>query len=1010
MSREPQAKESPEVRSPRQLDNRPFKSILKETSSPIPVWSPNVDTFTTESLAMLLESVIQQLARESITSRLDAYMQFFGALRTYDGLPAEKDIAEKLGLITEFIQRDVSRDLVSSAPLDTNLANQALKLSAAFVWHADVSAQLSEEFKVFLLEHAITCLQEAKVPKSVLTHYMSILSTQNFGPRVMTNARVIRILTVLQDVSKHVSGKAIALHRLNIYQRLLTQSKSTFLSHSSLWIEHLVFGLLHHMKDTRFKAIALGFQISASAGPNQALSKNIRELFDQPLEKDRKLISEIRERMSRMMASVDSGIHVPQIWSIIVLLLRSKKWNLDQWEHFKEWVLVLQKCFNCSEPAIKAQAIVGWNRFVYAVSPNETTGRSLLKMLGKPVLSQFERKKSDKSGSPPTQLALTSYYNLLYYAFRPSPAYHYLDLIWEEYILLPSANIFSGIPALSDSACRVLANLLWCPQAKVWTESRINDTHKIEVEELPSIDPRWVRSRISSVLKVFESLFKASVWDDNALESSNVALAWNNLAGALSLASSKEITPSGESMQAVASVLGLLHRVWAAGPSSLHAFGEGSSDAFFQRFRFLSTTIILSLGGIPFTEKLLLKTADENFQTANTPTHRPSAPGTNLDSPILHLLRTISNTSAIPEPTRSYTRLVDETIEASCRSKISRGSRLELLQQCATLSITESTSQSRPSSLSGVAWKASAQAAADALQSFPIESARERDGSVSRDYENIVKILAAGLQFPGVAQQWSHLLESFVRVARTEKGNQVLATLIVEPIAGFITDLPVSDTYLPTTSLLSHSLSIPFIRETRLGIEDPAPFPHKLLESIGRTLTMAYKEFGASEAPGLSDFLESLTSFLGSGVFSFQAEVLEALQTPLGLWIRDEERKIDVVHSVESRLLTAVSIVTIFQILQRLIRWQCRALSSAILNILQTSVVDELSSLQRFETIICAGLESPHMSRTKRFMDFWYSTRCASEASASGIAMEQAASQARSRLSAAADGQTRVSH
>lgn len=907
------AKESPNARSPHQTDNRPFKSILKETSSPIPVWSPNVDTFTTESLAMLLESVIQQLAGESITSRLDAYMQFFGALRTYDGLPAGKDIAEKLGLITEFIQRDVSRDLVNGAPLDTNLANQALKLSAAFVWHADVSTQLSEEFKVFLLEHAITCLHEAKVPKSVLTHFMSILSTQNFAPRVMTNARVIRILTALQDVSKHVSGKAIALHRLNIYQRLLTQSKSTFLSHSSLWIEHLISGLLHHMKDTRFKAIALGFQISVAAGPNTALSKNIRDLFDRPLENDRKLISEIRERMSRMMGALDSGIHVPQIWSVIVLLLRSKKWSLDQWEHFKEWVLVLQKCFNCSEPAIKAQAIVGWNRFVYAVSPNESTGRSLLKMLGKPVLSQFERKKSDKPGSPPTQLALTSYYNLLYYAFRPSPAHHYLDLIWEEYVLLPSANIFSAIPALSDSACRVLANLLWCQQAKVWTETRINDTHKIEVEELPSVDPRWVRSRISSVLKVFESLLKASVWDDNALEKSNVALAWNNLASALSLASSKEITPSGESMQAVASVLGLLHRLWTAGPPSLNAAGEGCTDAFFQRFRFLSTTIILSLGGIPFTEKLLLKTTDETFQAANTPTHRPSAPGTNLDSPILHLLRIISSTSAVSEPTHSYTRLVDETIEASCRSKISRGSRLELLQQCATLGTTESTSQSPPSSLSGVVWKASAQAAADALQSFPIESARERDGTVSRDYENILKVLAAGLQFPDMTQQWSHLLDLFVRVVRTEKGDQVLATVIVEPIAGFLTSLPVRDTYLPTSSLLAHCLSIPFMRATGLGIEGLPSFPHKLLESIGRTLTMAYNNFSASEAHGLSDFLESLTSFLGSGVPSFRSQVLEALQMPLSLWIMDQKCKVDVAHSVESQVFTAVSIKTAFR-------------------------------------------------------------------------------------------------
>jgi hypothetical protein len=862
---------------------------------------------------MLLESVVQQLAGESISSRLDAYINFFGALRTYDGLLGGKEIGDKLGLITDFIQRDVTRDLVNGTPMDTSLANQALKLSAAFIWQSEISTQLSEEFKVFLVEHAITSLQESKGAKSVLTHYLSILSTQNFSPKIITTSRTTRLLTALQDLSKHVTGKAISFHRLSIYQRLLSQSKSTFLSNSSLWMEHLVFGLLHPHKDTRTKAISLGFQISVAAGPTHALSNSIRLLFERPLEGDRKLVTEIQERMSRMVASHDTGIHVPQIWSIVILLLRSKKWNLDQWEHFKEWVLVLQKCFNCSEPAIKAQAIVGWNRFIYAVSPNETTSRSLLKMLGKPVFSQFDRKKSDKSVLPPSQLALSSYYHLLYYAFRPSLPHYHLDIIWEEYVAAPSATTFSAFPALSDSAALVLANLLWCPQAKVWTESRITDTTKMEVEELPSVDSRWVRSKISSVLAVFEFLLKSSVWNEEAIEKSNITLAWNSLASALSLASSKEITPSGESMQAVASVLGLLHRLWATGTSSLNATGVHAEDAFFQRFQFLSTTMILSLGGIPFTEKLMLKIGDGAFQTSNTPTHRPSTSGTNLDSPILHLLRTISKSTVISSPTRSYVRLMDGLITAACNGRISRGSRLELLNQCAELSVTELRSPSSLPSLLEVVWKGTAGAAADALQSFPIESTRERDGSVSRDYEIITKILVAGVSFTGASQEWSRLLDAYMRVVRTEKGDRVLTGLVVEPISGILSSISVHDTYLPTNALLSHCLSIPFAWETELGIDNLAAqqvsspaFPHKLLGTVGRTLDLGYDGFDASHSPHLSAFIESLTSFLGSGTTSFRAQALETLQAALAPWIQDTEGKIDVTRGVDSRAMTAV--------------------------------------------------------------------------------------------------------
>ncbi|KGO60937.1 Rap1-interacting factor 1 N-terminal [Penicillium expansum] len=947
-------KSAPDFKTiPPSPNSKPTKSILKATQTPIPVWSPNVNAFTAESLAMLLESVIQQLAGESMSSRLDAYMQFFYALRTYDGLPAGQKIAEKLNLITEFIQRDVNRDLANNSPFDTNLANQALKLSAAFVWHAEISTQLSDEFKIFLVDHSITCLHEAKAPKSVLTHYLSILSTQNFSPKIMTGARVARLLTVLQDVTKGISGNAIVSHRLNIYQRLLGQAKTAFISQSSLWIEHLIFGLLHHLKDTRSKAIALGFQVATEAGPNPTLSKNIRDLFDRPLEHDRKLVSEVRERMTRMMATVDSGEHVPQIWSIIILLLRSKRWKLEDWGHFKEWVLVLQKCFNCSEPVIKSQAIVGWNQFVFAVSPNESTSRYILKMLGKPVLTQFDRKKTDKSGSPPTQVALTSYYNLLYYTFRPSAPYQHLDIIWEEYVVVPSSGIFSSVPVLSDCLSRILTNLLWSTQAKIWIENRINDTTKMEAEELPAADSRWVRSRITSILKVFENVFKASVWIDDAVGQSHVALAWNSLSSALSLASSKEITPSGESMQAVASVWSLLHRLWIAGPPSLNA---ETTDIFFERFRFLSMTMIVSIGSIPFTEKLLLRNADE---PENISTHSP--PNTTQESAILHLLRIISSAAGTIAPSQFYTHLVLGNIEAACNGRFSRGSRLELLQQCAELSTLKTSAIPRAAQLSEVVWNATAQAAADALQSFPMESARGRDGSVSRDYENVIKILSFGLAFPSAFQEWSHLLETFVRVVRTEKGNQAVATMIVDPMAERLMNLSARDTYLPSTSLLGHSLSIPFMQGTGLGIDRSgiqaaghAIFPHKLLASIAQTLHGAHDNFNASQSHGLADFIEALTSFLGAGVPQFQSQILQCLQPSLGLWLKDESHKIHVDHGVDSRILTA-----------------CRALSSATINILQTSVSHDLPSLKIFEPILCAGLESSHVSTAKRYVELW---------------------------------------
>ncbi|KAJ5327238.1 Rap1-interacting factor 1 N-terminal [Penicillium brevicompactum] len=942
-------------------DSKPTKSILKTTQSPIPAWSPNVNIFTAESLAMLLESSITQLAGESTSSRLDAYMQFFNALRAYDGLPAGQEIGEKLKTITEFIQRDVKRDLTNAGIQDTNLANQALKLSATFIWHPQISAKIPEDFKIFLVEHSISSLHEAKAPKSVLAHYMAILHTQNFSPKVMTNARVTRILTILQDITKRISGNGILSNRLSVYQRLWVQAKPIFLSHPGLWMENLIGGMLHHVKDTRDKGIIFGFRIAAEVGPNAALSKSIREFFDRPLEHDRKIFAEIRERMTRMMTFTESGVHVPQIWSVIILLLRNKRWNMEHWHNYKEWLLVLQKCFNCSEPLIKAQAIIGWNRFVSVVGPEESTSRSLLKMLGKPILSQFDRRKTDKSASPPSQLALSSYYNLLYYTFRPSATPQHLDFIWEEYVLQPSSGIFSTVPALSDCLSRIISNLLWSTQPKIWTDRRIDDPSRMDTDELPSADCKWVRSRFASILKVFENLFKSSLWVDNAVATSNVALAWNSLCSALSLASSKEITPSGESMQAVAGVLSLLHRLWVAGPSSLNASNQ---DIFLDRFRYLSTTVIGSVGGISFTQKLLLSTADETFATVSTPTDRHRQLGTSPDSPILHLLRSISSAGWSVLPSQSYKDLVMGNVEAACKSKISRGSRLELLQKCAELSTAETGVISRALSLTELVWDATAQTASNTLGSFSIEPARERDGSVSRDYDNVIKILLSGLRFPAASQGWSDLLESFVRVIQTEKSNQLIATMIVEPIAEHTICLPVGETYLPTKALFGHSLSIPFLQGTGLGInpgggQPPghAAFPSKFLDSVSRTLRLAYDEFGASDSHALAEFIKALTSFLGSGVPQFQSQVLQYLQPSLCLWLKDELHKINVVDlgdSADSRIVTAYG-----------------SLTSAVVHVLQTSVLHDLPSLETFEYVLLAGFESSHNSTTKKFVDLW---------------------------------------
>jgi Rap1-interacting factor 1 N terminal len=891
---------------------KPTKSILKATSSSLLAsdMAPGEQS-EPQSFTVLLESTTQQLAGESLSSRVDAYMQLLGALKAYEDIPEQDAMASKLGLLLQFVQRDITRDLGKGDLVEMNLVINALKLGLYIIWSDSLVSQIPDDFKIFIVDHCLSVLQEGKLPKSILNHYIHILYTQNFSAKTMTQSRVTRILAVLNDITDRVNGNGIVSHRLVVYTRLISQSRLVMASQASLWVENFISGLLHPVKDTRSKSLILGNKVALLLGPNLNISKCILDIFNKELSEGRKLVSEICERMSRMTLSIDSGVHVPQIWSIIILLLRSKRFNIEQWEYFKEWVLVLQKCLNCSEPAIKSQAIIGWNKFVYVVSCNESTSTSMLKMLTKPILSQPERKRNEKAGANITPLFLASYYNLIYYSFRPSTPYEHIDFIWEEYISQPFNNKFANSPQLDDAAYKVLASLLWTPQQKVWTDSKINEVSRMDPEYIVPIDCRWIRSRIVVVVGTFEALLPSSTWKYGNDSLPNVATAWVHICKALADASSKEIKPSTELMQAIATILGLFQRLLHGAPTSLNA---KTNDSFLERFSFLSTTAISAIGPSPFTEKLLLKTSQETFQAANTPTHRRSHANGNLDTPFVHILRMLSSFDKLSEPSQTFVGLIDGLLEVASKGRQSRSSRLDFLEKCTETSLLKNETNEPNSPLISYIWEATAKSTMDCLASLPMETLRDRDGTLSRDYGNITSILVRGLQSPTAFMTWNSLLNVYVRIIRTERGERGILTLVIEPIANELIQLDRERTHLPLKALVNQASSLSYYQQvnfpptsTSSNYGSSVFLPEKLLGLLEKFITESYEQFVASESPILAEVIESLTSLLGSGALQFRFILLAKLQGSLSLWLRDSAHSLTAENRADSRLLTSVS-------------------------------------------------------------------------------------------------------
>ncbi|KAL1959683.1 hypothetical protein VTO42DRAFT_1269 [Malbranchea cinnamomea] len=934
---------------------KPAKSILKSQAYPCP---------SKEELPAMLESITQQLSGASHASRSDAYMQLVGSLTAYRAVPEPALLCEKMELFAQFIRRDISQFPDASDAPAVSLVQHALKLLSMFAWHVKLSPHIPDEFKAFFLDQAIVSLQKASLPKSILMGYMSALSVITFPPKLLVNGKVIQLLSALKDLSTRVRHKNVTCLRLAIYEKLLLQTKSLFAAQANFWIDNLITALLHDMADIRIKAVAFGFQVAVTVGPNNAISKAIQDTLDAAAENQPKFGDKLADRLISMISPRESGVHVPQIWSVVILLLRRSRWSIEHWNFLKQWLLVIQKCFNCSDSAVKSQALIAWDRFVYAIQPSEsTTSKGTIKLLFRPILSQLERKRNDRSSALLNQ-SFSSYYHLLYYAFRPSISEERIDLFWKEYVVRFFSEALVSTSASHDKACGILAAMFWNSHPEIWPEGKPIDSGKLSPSDLPRLDFKWVRSRLSTILPVFEILFKTAPWPESSLSESPVGTAWVSLSKCLAEASSKEIQPSQESMNAVAKILEMLQKVWKDAPRSLNTNGDADSDAFLTRFHFISTTIISTIGPMPFTDKLILKTSNETFQTA-TPTHRHPPNSGRSRSPIVHLLDLILHFPRFL-PNATYCSLVRDIISVSLKGRASRGARLEILCQFAD-SLSEIVERPSDSSYpyAQLTWKIISELATGYLSSTarPQTPVRDRDSPKSRDYENAKNIILIGTKFSDLSLEWTQLLRSLATAIHADRANAAL-NAILEDVSDSVCRqsamcLPYSIAILDLAVVPSdaaHSTK-PFRPLNKIPggkpLQEAVPL-EKTMALADRALEETYTrlpDVGTGDMIGLFEGLSRFTSRCPS---TFYPTLLEKCQAGLSVWLADSDDKITIKSIGDKSVLQAI-----------------QSLLSKVAGMLESCESTDSSLLEKLTTLVASGFESRHKSTTNTFIRVW---------------------------------------
>lgn len=883
------------------------KSILKPSTETADIGSlgalPTLDP--NSSISVMLASVTQHLASHSQNSRIDAYSALLGCLSAYNDVPDVQELIEKLPDLTKFIRRDISAKNEETGSLDTHLVAQALKLLTFFVDTPGISDSLPDDFCSFMIQQALVSLEDQSAPKIVTMHYMLFLGKQNFTPKHTGTEPMNRLITALDGVANIVKGNRVVGQRLMIYRRLLVQVKPLMIVRIEDWIHHLVTGMLSTLKDIRSWAICLGLEASLALGTTKSVSQACVDMFNRESADGKKVVDCLATRLTKMANSKDDGIHVPQIWIIVILFLRSRRNQLEGWEHFKPWLLIIQKCFNSGEPQIKLQANIAWNRLIFAVNLDSSTSLAMVKMLRQPIASQLDRKNDQKISKHAKQIARSSYCTLLYYAFRPSATHAQLDQHWEEYISqMPLCDQCTSSPDV-DLVCDILAALFSSSQPKAWDENRANLKEPVKPEELPCLDPRWVRLRSATIFKVFEKLLSLADWQPRKDLEVPIIKAWRSLTTALGEASNKEVKVSMETMAAIANLVNTIKHFWQQGLKQKEAGNPQGASNLIDRFELLIQEAVAKIGTIPFTEKRLMQSSKDFFEAAETPSSRFIRSQGPLSSPVSSLLNLLVS-SVDHQVTDNFTRALGYCVDLALRSATSRRSQLAILRDLVELVSFEGQSVS----MGGTSlWQLVAKAATVASR-LPKANEKLADSpqNVGHEYRDATKILEIGFRQHSATAipEWLELAATISHRLTQEIGDEAITLIIIEPLAAALHQPNVSEryeVYLASALFLLQNCRWPQSRQTLdrarkmlWGVGSISqknanldPFDH--LYSITNTMLNAtYSRSQSTNPKMMKDFVSAVTSLISSCPLSLKCSLLKQIQTGLSVWIEDTER------------------------------------------------------------------------------------------------------------------------
>ncbi|KAI1739140.1 Rap1-interacting factor 1 N terminal-domain-containing protein [Xylaria scruposa] len=942
--------------------SKPLKSILKPSPSPNPRNpldpSAGPDPSGSITLAVMLESTIKQLAGSDRDSKVDAYTILVRALKTSTNLPDRIALQNKMSLFMQFIQRDITSKSGNGA-LDTSLVKHALALLSTFLHFPAIATAITSDFGVFIIDHCIRSFEDPATPKDVVRHLMQVVGCQDFSPKVMTANRVGRLVTSLHNIEEHIKGKSIIMSRILIYRRLIKQSTIHMVTHSE-WLLDLFTDMLSTLKEIRSAAIALGFEASFTAAQEKRLSKRVMETLQISID-DSRYVEYYIEKLTAMTKEKSEMVSVPQIWSVVMLLLRCP---IDRWEFFRPWLGILTNCLNHGDYQTKLEANYAWNRLVYALHLHESSFSKTIKTLCGPF-DQLKRR-----GKQPDELrkvVIGGICNLYYYAFKPNSSSSHIDHYWDACVqpligtlaFPESEGRLSEKPLLCSpdnfpQAVNILAGLFDSSSVRIWKEDRIAENTLAKPSEIPPLDPKWIRRNTTRVFLLVEPILTKSFLDLADPESSSSKL-WRSLIGAVAAAASKEVKVSADTAAFIGRALTLLMRIWIAGLGEEITAAE-TQQLFLRATGAYLTTMVLLIGHLPFTEKVLSMSNQNDLVAAATPSRRSGKGHSPTRSPLHHIFSILSFLPPGIADGDGISSLFKIIFEPFMLTRSPRGQK-DLAQELMQIPPLDVPVNNGP-------WIFIAGALStpeDHSQASYLSTDSTSQSPIGHDFRDIVKHLEKGVNYmPNLPwSHWSSLFQFAVERATELSGEAGCSVAVTEPLAKALFERLASETNAISLSLykcgaqLICSARQPRDRQAldaarrrlwgttvagpRSASFDPFDYLYRLTSCL---LLTSYTALDSIEEDVLSSLITETSQFLvrSNQVLVFKS--LVQLQQGVGPWIQDMNEQ----YSSKQRSELAEAVILLWDRI-------CNLFSETTLGNFQLDAIEQL---------LCCAFKSKH--------------------------------------------------